>query len=113
METARAIFKFARISPTKARAVADLIRGLPVEEAAMQLGYSPRKAAVMLRKTLKSAVANAERVGEVRREQLKVVDVRVDDGPRLKRSKPKNKGGSHPIRKRMSHFTVVVGVKEG
>jgi large subunit ribosomal protein L22 len=84
---------------------------MAVEEAAMQLAYTPRKGARMLRKTLKSAVANAERQAEVRREQLKVMDVRVDEGPRLKRSKPKNKGGSHPIRKRMSHFTVVVGVE--
>jgi large subunit ribosomal protein L22 len=112
MEAARAITKFARISPTKARAVAGLIKGMAVEEAALQLAYSTRKAARMLRKTLKSAVANAERGSEVRREQLKVMEVRVDEGPRLKRSKPKNKGGSHPIRKRMSHFTVVVGVQE-
>jgi len=78
----------------------------------MQLAYSPRKAAQFLRKTLKSAVANAERGTEVRREQLKVMDVWVNEGPRLKRSKPKNRGGTHPIKKRMSHFTVVVGLKE-
>jgi large subunit ribosomal protein L22 len=112
MEPVRAVTKYVRISPTKVRAVANMIRGLAVEEAAMQLAYSTRKGARLLRKTLKSAVANAERGAEVRREQLKVMDVRVDEGPRLKRSKPKNKGGSHPIRKRMSHFTVVVGVKE-
>jgi len=65
-----------------------------------------------LKKTLDSAVANAEMQADARPEQLIVSEVRIDAGPTLKRSKPKNKGGRHPIKKRMSHFTVVVRTEE-
>jgi large subunit ribosomal protein L22 len=66
------------------------------------------KAGRFFQKTLKSAVANAETQHHLRRDALKVAEVRVDAGPVLKRSKPKNKGGRHPIMKRTSHFIVVV-----
>jgi large subunit ribosomal protein L22 len=113
MISARAITKYIRISPRKARLAAALIRGLPVDQAGLQLDYCQLKAGRLLKKTLDSAVANAETQLDVRREDLKVQEVRVDEGPRLKRSKPKNKGGRHPIIKRTSHFTVVVStVKE-
>jgi large subunit ribosomal protein L22 len=109
MDTARAVTKYIRISPRKARLAAALIRGLSVTEAAAQLAYSNLKAGRLLKKTLDSAVANAELQLETSREYLKVEEVRIDPGPILKRAKPKNKGGRHPIKKRMSHFTVVVG----
>src|ERR1700722_5856326 len=109
MDTARAVTKYIRISPRKARLAAALIRGLSVTEAAAQLAYSNLKAGRLLKKTLDSATANAELLLKTSREYLKVAEVRVDPGPILKRSKPKNKGGRHPIKKRMSHFTVVVG----
>jgi large subunit ribosomal protein L22 len=109
MNNARAITKYIRISPRKARLAAGLIRGLSVSEATMQLMFSNLKAGRLLKKTLDSAVANAETQFDVRRENLKVVEVRVDAGPTLKRAKPKNKGGRHPIMKRTSHFTVIVG----
>ncbi|MBA2369728.1 MAG: 50S ribosomal protein L22 [Candidatus Protochlamydia sp.] len=107
MNYAKAISKYIRISPRKARLAAGLIRGLPVSEASVQLTYSNLKAGRLLKKTLDSAVANAE-TKDMRRESLKVVEVRVDAGPTLKRAKPKNRGGRHPIMKRTSHFTVIV-----
>ena len=109
MEYARAITKYVRISPRKARLAAGLIRGLPVGVAVSQLQFSKLKAGRLLKKTLDSAVANAEANHDAPRERLKVLEVRVDGGPTLKRSKPKNKGGRHPIMKRTSHFTIVVG----
>lgn len=108
MTQAKAITKYVRISPRKARLAAALIRGLQVGNAAFQLDHSNLKAGRLLRKTLDSAVANAETNFQMRRENLKVTEVRVDEGPTMKRSKPKNKGGRHPIMKRTSHFTVIV-----
>lgn len=108
MNHAKAITKYVRISPRKARLAAGLIRGLNVDDASAQLLFSNLKAGRLLKKTLDSAVANAETQLDIRRENLKVHEVRVDEGPTLKRAKPKNKGGQHPIMKRTSHFTVVV-----
>lgn len=108
MNHAKAITKYVRISPRKARLAAGLIRGLSVDDASAQLIFSNLRAGLLLKKTLDSAVANAETQLDIRRENLKVQEVRVDAGPTLKRSKPKNKGGQHPIMKRTSHFTVVV-----
>lgn len=107
MKYAKAISKYIRVSPRKARLAAGLMRGLSVSEASMQLTFSNLKAGRLLKKTLDSAVANAE-TQEMRRENLKVFEVRVDAGPTLKRAKPKNRGGRHPIMKRTSHFTVIV-----
>lgn len=111
MENAKAKTKFIRIPPRKARLAADLIRGLPVDEAGVQLGFSQLKAGRLLKKTLDSAVANAEMQFDARRDQLVVKEVRVDEGPRYKRAKSKCRGGRSPILKRTSHFTVVVGEK--
>jgi large subunit ribosomal protein L22 len=112
MNQSKAISKFMRISPRKARLAADLIRGLPISMATFQLMHCNLKGGRMLKKTLDSAVANAESQLDLRRENLKVTEVRIDVGPTLKRAKPKNKGGRHPIMKRMSHFTVIVGEAE-
>lgn len=109
MTQAKAITKYIRVSPRKARLAAALMRGRTVEEATAQLQFCNMKAGRLLMKTLNSAVANAETVYDLRRENLIVTEVRVDVGPVLKRSKPKNKGGQHPIMKRTSHFTVIVG----
>ncbi|MDB6080896.1 MAG: rplV [Chlamydiia bacterium] len=105
----QAITKYVRISPRKARLAADLIRGLPIAEARLQLSASSLKGGRLLIKTLDSAVANAEMQSETSAEKLKVEEVRVDEGPRLKRSKPRSRGSRHPFLKRMSHFTVIVG----
>lgn len=106
---AKATSKYLRIPPRKARLAADLVRGLPVENAMAQLQFSRLKGGTLLQKTLRSAIANAESRYDVKRKDMKVMEIRVDEGPRLKRIKPKNKGGSHPILKRMSHFTLVIG----
>lgn len=112
MSNAKAITKYVRISPQKARLAAGLIRGLNVTEAAFQLTHCNMKGGRLLIKTLESAIANAETQLDMRREDLIVKEVRIDCGPSLKRAKPKNKGGRHAILKRTSHFTIVVG-KEG
>lgn len=104
----RAITKFVRISPRKARLAAALIRGLPVSSARLQLETCSLKGGRLLMKTLDSAVANAELQSDASAEKLLVQEVRVDEGPRLKRAKPRSRGQRHPILKRTSHFTVVV-----
>jgi large subunit ribosomal protein L22 len=111
MTSAKAVTKYVRISPRKARLAADLIRGLSVLQASLQLKHCSMKGGRLLQKTLNTAVANAETLLDLRREDLKVTEIRVDEGPRLKRAKPKNRGGRHPIIKRTSHFTVVVSAE--
>lgn len=108
MKQAKAISKFVRISPQKARLAAGLIRGLNVEQASLQLRYSQLKGGRLIKKTLDSAVANAETQLNLQRKDLVVKEVRVDCGPTMKRAKSKSRGGRVPILKRTSHFTVVV-----
>lgn len=108
MQYAKAITKYVRISPRKARYAADLIRGLSVEKASMQLMYSKLRGGRLLMKTLDSAVANAETQLDARRETLKIFEVRVDPGPILRRAKPRSRGSSVPVNKRTSHFTIVL-----
>ena len=108
MQKAKAKTKYVRISPYKARRTADLIRNKMVKDAIFQLEYSNLKGARLLRKTLNSAIANAETQLDIRPENLKIAEIRVDPGPILKRAKPKNKGGQVPIKKRTSHFTIVL-----
>lgn len=109
MERAVAIKKFIRVPPRKARLAADLVRGKFVQEALVQLDFCNMKGGYYLKKTIQSAVANAEMKFDVKRDLLRIVEVRVDEGPRLKRAKAKNKGGRVPVLKRMSHFKVIVG----
>lgn len=101
--------KFARISPTKCRLVADQIRGVPVEQALQALKFSPKKGAHMVRKVLESAIANAEHNEGADIDELKVSAVYVDQGPTLKRIKARAKGRADRILKRTSHITVRVG----
>jgi len=111
MQFAKAITKYVRISPRKARYAADLIRGLSVEQATLQLLYSKLRGGSLIKKTLDSAVSNAETQFDARRENLKVHEVRVDAGPILRRAKPRSKGSSVPVNKRTSHFTVIVSTE--
>jgi len=99
--------KFARISPRKARLVIDLIRGKPVDEAMNILRFTPKRAAVLIDKVLRSAVANADEQ-EAAVERLYVKEARVDEGPIMHRWRPKDRGRAHPIRKRFSHIVVTV-----
>ncbi|MCB1115582.1 MAG: 50S ribosomal protein L22 [Chlamydiia bacterium] len=111
MREATAKTKYVRISPRKARLAAGLIRGKDVEDALLQLLYSNLKGGRLLKKTLDSAIANAETLHSVQRRDLKVKEVRIDAGPTMKRAKSKSRGGRVPVLKRMSHFTVVVGTE--
>lgn len=111
MQSASARSKYIRISPRKARLAADLIRGKSVEEATLQLMFCKLRAGRLIKKTLDSAVANAENLLEVQRRDLKVQEVRVDAGPILKRAKARSKGGRVPVMKRTSHFTIVVAAE--
>ncbi|MDH3281486.1 MAG: 50S ribosomal protein L22 [Gammaproteobacteria bacterium] len=105
----RAVTKYLRVSPQKARLVVDEIRGLPVSKALEVLEFSPKKAAKLVRKTLESAIANAEHNEGADIDELKVKRVFVDSGPTLKRWRPRAKGRASSIFKRTSHVTVMVG----
>ncbi|MCB5228268.1 50S ribosomal protein L22 [Alishewanella sp. 16-MA] len=100
--------KFARSSAQKTRLVADQVRGLSVEKALNVLTYSPKKAAELVKKVLLSAIANAEHNEGADIDTLKVKTIFVDEGPSMKRIKPRAKGRADRIVKRTSHITVVV-----
>jgi len=101
--------RFVRSSARKARLMADLIRGRRVDDAVTLLEFNHRRAASMVVKALKSAIADAEQ-SEADVARLFVAESRVDGGPIIKRFQPKDRGRAHPIRKRTSH--IVVGVEE-
>lgn len=109
-ETAIAKLKYLHSTPRKTRAVADLIRGLSVNEAEAQLSLTARRAGVPLRKLLRSAVANAKQTLKKEPAELYVKEIRVDMGPRLKRWTPRARGAVNLIEKKMSHVTLVLGV---
>jgi large subunit ribosomal protein L22 len=109
---ARAITRDVRISPQKARLVADLIRGKAVEEALNILRFTPKKAARILGKTLRAAIANATDTQNVNPDALYVKRTYVDGGTSLKRFIPRAHGRATPIRKRTSHFTVIVDERQ-
>jgi len=108
-QQAKAILRGVRISPQKARLVADQVRGMPVGRATDLLKFSDKKAAHLVKKVLLSAVANAENNLGADVDELKVASIMVDEGPRLKRMHARAKGRGSRIIKRTSHITVVVG----
>ena len=107
---ARAVSRYLKISPRKARQVVDLVRGKAVEEAFTILQFTPKKAARMVERTLRSAVANAVNVdeGAVREEDLSVKEAFVDGGISFKRIRPMPRGAAGHILKRFSHITLIV-----
>lgn len=105
---ARAVAKYIRISPQKARLVADVIRGKKVEAAVTTLRFMPKKGARLLRKVLESAVANAEQTETIDVDTLYVKEIQINGGPMLKRFMPRAMGRAGRILKRTSHITVVV-----
>ena len=107
METT-AKLKFARLSPQKARLVADQVRGLPVEQAVELLQFSPQKAAHVIRKVVESAIANAEHNEGADIDELTVSRIFVDQGPTMKRWKARAHGRVNHILKPTSHITVTV-----
>lgn len=107
----KAIHRFARITPRKARLVADLIRNKRVDEALTQLELSSKRAAWYFKSVLKSAIANAEE-GDADPRNLVVTESRVDEGPTMKRFQPKDRGRAHQILKRTSHLHIAVEEKD-
>ena len=103
-----AVHRHARISATKVRPVADLIRGKRVDEALAILKFQPQRGARMLEKVLKSALGNAEDQRAPNLGGLRVVDARVDGGPMFKRVRPRARGMAHIIKKRFSHIKVSI-----
>lgn len=104
------VHRGARISPTKVRPVTNLIRGKPVDEALAILQVCKKRGAVLIRKALIAAMANADQA-EVDQRQLIVTDARADSGPTMKRWQPKDRGRANPIHKRTSHISVAVDVR--
>ncbi len=102
----RATAKFVRVSPRKARLVADLVRGKTVTEARAILAFATRDAAVPVRKVLESAAANADHNNGMRSDDLVLSHVTVDPGPTIKRFRPRAQGRATPIMKRTSHITI-------
>jgi len=104
----KAVAKYIRISPQKARLVADLVRGKDVDSAITTLKFMPKKAARILRKVIESAVANAIQTETIDADTLYVKKILIDGGPMLKRFRPRAMGRATRILKRTSHITVVV-----
>lgn len=103
-----AVLKHARISPQKARLVADQVRNLPIERALQILRFSDKKAAQLIKGVLESAIANAEHNEGADIDELRVAAIHVDGGPVLKRMHARAKGRGNRIVKRTSHITVTV-----
>lgn len=104
----RSIYRYARISPFKAREVTREIQGLPVSAALDLVAYSPKKAAALVNKTLKSAVANAENNANLKVDGLVVKEAVVGEGPTMKRMMARARGSGSRILKRTSHIRIVL-----
>ena len=105
---ARAVARYVRMTPMKVRRVVDLIRGLPAQDAVDLLRFAPQAAAEPVRKVVESAMANAENTLQANRADLFVARAYVDEGPTMKRWRPRAQGRPGPYFKRTSHITVVV-----
>ncbi|WP_042401222.1 50S ribosomal protein L22 [Streptacidiphilus carbonis] len=111
---ARASARYIRVTPMKARRVVDLVRGMNATEAQAVLRFAPQAASVPVGKVLDSAIANAvHNYNHNNVESLYVAEAYVDEGPTLKRFRPRAQGRAYRIRKRTSHITVVLASKEG
>ncbi|EDX23032.1 50S ribosomal protein L22 [Streptomyces sp. Mg1] len=111
---ARAQARYIRVTPMKARRVVDLIRGMDATEAQAVLRFAPQAASVPVGKVLDSAIANAaHNYNHPDASTLVISEAFVDEGPTLKRFRPRAQGRAYRIRKRTSHITVVVSSKEG
>lgn len=104
----RAVARFVRVSPQKVRMLADAIKGQPVEKALQMLRFMPQKAAAVVEKVLRSAVANADQQTSIDIDRLEVGNLIVGQGPTLKRFRARARGRGSRILKRTSHVTVVL-----
>ena len=100
--------RYVRMTPMKCRRVIDLVRGMPVEDALAQLRFQPQAASEPIAKVIASAAANAEHNKQLDIRSLFISQAYVDEGPTLKRFRPRAQGRAYRIRKRTSHITVVV-----
>lgn len=112
----KAILRFVRVSPQKARLVADLVRGMDVPDAIETLQFTQKKSAPLVRKLIESAVANAEHEAGRKGDDLDVDDlfvktIFVDAGPTLRRFRPRAQGRATKVLKKTSHITVVLGAR--
>jgi len=108
----RASSRYVRIAPRKARLIADQVRGLQIEKARALLQFSPRGAAQDIGKLIDSAAANAENNHDLVAEEMTVAEITVDEGPTLRRYRPRALGRATPINKRTSHIAVALSVGE-
>ncbi len=109
---ARAVAKYVRVSAQKTRLVADMVRGKKVDEALIVLRFTPKKSGRLITKVLRSAMANAENTKTVDLEKLYIKTIKIDQGPRLKRFRPRAMGRATKIIKPSSHITVVLDEKK-
>ncbi|MBL7141721.1 50S ribosomal protein L22 [Patescibacteria group bacterium] len=107
----KATSKYLRISPKKMRLVVDLIRGMNAQAALDQLDFIPKRASLLISKVLKSAIANAEHNFKLKKENLFIKEIFINQGPTLKRWRARAFGRAAPIRKRSSHLEIVLGEK--
>ena len=105
---ARAVAKYIRVSPRKVRLIMDELRGKKVEEALNALTFAPQKSARLVKKLINSAVANAEENSQIDVDTLYIKRLYADEGPTLKRFRPRAMGRASRIRKRTSHLTVIL-----
>lgn len=108
----KAVLKYNRMAPLKVRRILDQIRGKRALEAATMLDFLPHASARVVNKVLRSAIANAEHNHQVPAAQLVISECYTDQGPTLKRFQPHAQGRAFPIKKRMSHITIVVSNQE-
>ncbi len=110
---ARAIARHIRIAPRKAKLVADLVRGKKVDEALAILKFTPRGASPIIEKLLRSAIANAENNHDMDKEELFIAEIYANQGPTMKRFRPRAQGRATKILKRTSHIGIVLREKPG
>jgi large subunit ribosomal protein L22 len=104
----RASARYVRIAPRKARLIADQVRGMHIEKARALLQFSPRSAAQDIQKLIDSAASNAENNHDLIGDEMKISSITVDEGPTLKRFRPRAQGRATPIHKRTSHIAVAL-----
>ncbi len=104
----RASARYVRIAPRKARLIADQVRGMHIEKARALLQFSPRSAAQDIHKLIDSAASNAENNHDLIGDEMKISSITVDEGPTLKRFRPRAQGRATPIHKRTSHIAVAL-----
>jgi large subunit ribosomal protein L22 len=109
---ARASARYVRVTPMKARRIVDVIRGMKADEATAMLRFAPQAASVPVRKVIESAIANAVNTLQADPDQLWIAEAYVDEGPMLKRFRPRAQGRAYRINKRTSHITVVLEPRE-